>query len=177
MTNAMDSKARILQLGLHYINLNHLNAVRVRVADFFEHGLLESDTNPNKKDRMDWSSAQRVTMHRAIKCLDHPSMQTIDTKGTAAYLEMVHRYIDIFYSKRLTLLERVSNASYVCNFLRLWRLFIFHHADYTLGEHFISRQAFLDVTTSCHSVVLLIRAHRDHKCQHPLCFSKSGSDC
>ena len=98
-------------------------------------------------------------------------------QGTAAYLKMVRRYIHIYYSKTLTPVQRARNASYVCNFLRLWRLFIHKHTDYTLETHFISRQAFLDVTTSCHSVVLLIRAHRDIGRGKPIHFDQSGSDC
>jgi hypothetical protein len=83
---------------------------------------------------------------------------------------MCRRYIDIFYSTTLTLQQRCRSASYVCNFLRIWRLSIFKNndGDYTLEKHFISRQAFLDVTLSCYDVVLKIMAFRDRGHLHPV---------
>ena len=66
-------------------------------------------------------------MRRVREQLDHDTMSTVRTEGTAAYLEVCYRYVDICYSTTAPLLERCQNASYVINFLRLWRLFVFHH--------------------------------------------------
>ena len=57
-------------------------------------------------------------------CFADQRVLGVQTQGTAAYLEMVYKYVDIFYSKALTLLQRCRNASYVVNFLRLWRLLV-----------------------------------------------------
>ena len=63
-------------------------------------------------------------MNRVRDCFSREEMAGIRTSGTAAYLEAVHKYVDIFYSTTLTLLQRCRNASYVINFLRLWRLVV-----------------------------------------------------
>ena len=41
------------------------------------------------------------------------------THGTAAVYRMISKYLLIFFSHKLTLAERVQNAAYVCQFLRL----------------------------------------------------------
>ncbi len=96
--------------------------------------------------------------------------------GTVRYLEVVWRYVEIFYSLKATLEERIANASYVCNFLRIWRLWVFATKDLKLKENFISRETFADVCLSCHHVVLFIKASRDFAPNHPIEFQRLGSD-
>ena len=123
-------------------------------------------------------------MNRVRECFAKDEMLGIQTAGTNAYLEMLHKYIDIFYSTTLTLLQRCRNASYVISFLRLWRLVVLNdkcrktgQKNYTLKKNCITKQSFDDFSISCHSAALLIRASRDLANQHPVAFSSTGSDC
>ena len=110
-----------------------------------------------------------------IKCL-HDLRDFERVNGTEAYARIVHNYIDLFYLKNRTLLDKVKSASHIVGFFRLWRLWIFYHDVYTLSEHFISREAFQDVEISCHKVVNYIRATRDFAPQNHVCLNKLGTD-
>ncbi|KAL3702313.1 hypothetical protein R1sor_020335 [Riccia sorocarpa] len=83
------------------------------------------------------------------------------TLGIALYLEVVADYVDIWSSPILTIKERIVKAVKVLWFFKLWRLWITHgqHGDDipTLKENFISSQCFIDVTISCHFVVILVK--------------------
>ena len=89
---------------------------------------------------------------------------------------MCWRYVDVFLSQTASLLTRVVHASYVCNFLRIWRGSVCHNPDQSLKTNFISRETYIDMLISCHFAVLLIKLTRDFTPGQPVSFKKSGSD-
>ncbi len=98
-------------------------------------------------------------------------------KGTRIYLEICWKFVEIFISFQLTLLERVTYASEVTNFLRLWRWWVYKNPNLTLAINFLTRQCFQHVVLRCHAAVLLIMAGRDFAPDHAIHLEMSGSDC
>ena len=81
------------------------------------------------------------------------------THGTAAVYRMISKYLLIFFSKKLTLVERVQNAAYVCHFLRLWHVSIRSWPDQeerNCEDNFYPFQTFRHVLLSCMSAVTFI---------------------
>ena len=75
---------------------------------------------------MNWESAQHILFPKVRECLQKINSGEIlpkeNVSGTIAYLEMAWRYIEIFYSLSASLVGKIKHASYVCNFLHIWRL-------------------------------------------------------
>ena len=84
-----------------------------------------------------------------------------DVVGTRIYLHICYLYVEIFCSLSQSLLERITNASAVANFLRIWRSWVHRSSSLTLKSNFITKQCYSDVILSCHAAVLHIKAARD----------------
>ena len=160
--------------------MNHLQLlINNELLNIFDHGLQQDDVD--RPDRMNCESAQRVLFPKVRDCLSRINSgevlpQKKNVSGTVAYLNMTWRYVEIFYSLSLCLIERTTNASYVCNFLRIWRLWVYRTGNSTLQQNFTSRETFQDVSLSCHHVTLFIKASRDYAPLHPVCLDRLGSD-
>ena len=144
----------------------------------FQHGLQQSDVDC--PDRMNQESAQQLLFAKVRNCLSRINTGEVqpqeDVIGSINYLYMTWRYVEIFYSLSASLLEGVISASFVCNFLRIWRFWVYQTGDLNLQQNFISRETYQDVLLSCHHVVLFIKASRDFAPHHPVCFQRLGSD-
>ncbi len=179
LVNHLMHPSRILTLGRGICHANHLQLlIDNSKISRFDHGLQQTDID--RRDRMNWESAQRLLFPKVRQCLQKINAGSIqpqeNVSGTMHYLEMAWRYVEIFYSLQATIEERIFNASYVCNFLRIWRLWVFKQDNLTLKENFISREAFQDICLSCHHVVLFMKASRDFAPNHAIEFQRLGSD-
>ena len=112
----------------------------------------------------------------ALYCFYFLGHRHEDISGTDSYLSMCYKYVDIFLSTTAPLLSRIENASYVANFLRIWRSWVVSSKAHKLSESFISRETYIDILISCHFSVLLILLTRDFSPDQPVNFAKSGSD-
>ena len=179
-TFPLDHATRKLAVGTHMAHMNHLILVKT-YFDFKEHGLRSEDVE--NQDRQNWASAQRKLFPRVQKCLkklekgESSSGRKEDVLGTRMYLYVFYMYIEIFFSLKLTLYERVQYASTVANFLRIWRSWIYHSPSHSLKENFITMQCYTDVIISCHAAVLHIRAGRIFTPSEEMILSKTGSNC
>lgn len=177
LTYPLDHAKRVLMVGENMAHLNHLLLVSSRF-DVINHGLLYEDLS--REDRQNWSSAQRIFFPRVQACLqsisDGANGPPENVTGTLAYLQLGFRYIEIFCSYSATLFQRIVHASYVCNFLRIWRLWIYRHQHYNLKTNFITRECYEDVQISCHAAVLTIKAGRDFAPMHDVRLDLTGSD-
>ena len=91
------------------------------------------------------------------------------------YLDMCRRYCSIFLDET-TFSETVQSASYVTNFLRLWRNSIKASRKYTTERNFISIQCYTDIVLSCHFVVHILRTFRDIAPNSRVELGLTGSD-
>ncbi len=172
----LDHAKRTLMLGPHMAHISHLELVAQRFHMTI-HGLRNEDIH--RTDRQNWASAQRMFFPRVRDCLreiEH-SDRPEDVKGTRIYLEICWKFVEVFCSFSATLLERVTYASEVTNFLRLWRWWVYKNPNLTLANNFLTRQCFQHVVLSCHAAVLLIMGSRDFAPEHPICLALCGSDC
>ena len=179
LVNHLMHPSKVLSLGGQLCHMNHIQfLLDCQSFSAFDHGLQQSDVD--RPDRMNWESAQRVLFPKVrvylSKIADGAVCWEENVVGTMLYLEMVWKYVEIFYSVQASLTERVTNASYVCNFLRIWRLWVHHTKGMKLQTNFISRESFQDLLISCHHIVLFIRASRDFAPSVPICFQRLGSD-
>jgi hypothetical protein len=177
LINHLRHASRVLSIGGNLCHMNHLQLVKDNVNSL-HHGLQQDDID--RSDRMNWESAQRVLFPRVREYLQRIQVGETEpqenVQGTIAYLHMVWRYIEIYYSLTASLLDRITSASFVANFLKIWRLWVYRTGDLLLGNNFVSRETFQDVSLSCHHVVLLIKASRDFAPNHDVCFERTGTD-
>ena len=122
LVNHLMHPSRVLSLGGNLCFINHLQLlIDNDNLSSFDHGLQQPDVD--RKDRMNWESAQRLLFPKVreslLKINNDEILPQENTSGTILYLEMAWRYVEIFYSLQLSLQERITYASYVCNFLRI----------------------------------------------------------
>lgn len=129
---------------------------------------------------MNWESAQRLMFPCVRECLGKinkgDGVDRENVAGTILYLRMCWRFVEIYLSTAASLLERVTYASCVVNFLRIWRLWVHKTGHLTLKENFVSRETFQDISLACHHAVLVIKATRDFAPSHPVCLRRTGTD-
>ena len=180
MVNHLKHASRLLYIGENLCHMNHLQLLyQNNEISRMEHGLQQQDID--RQDRMNWESAQRALFPKvrtALKKINDGEVRPQENvSGTIVYLRLVWHYVELFYSLEASLLERVKYASYVANFLRIWRGWIHQSESKTLRENFVSRETYQDIILSCHHVVLIIMASRDFASNHPACLQKLGTDC
>jgi hypothetical protein len=184
LINPTDSGTRSLLLGNYLVTLTHIELLRVidNVAGcgpLGKHGVQHKDAT--RKDRQNWSSAQRVCRRRALnalKAIDEASRER--TLGTYYYMRMVWQFVHIYYSRKATLRKRIYYASYVMHFLARWRAWIIHHRpnmNVSMDKCCISSQAHTDAIIACSQVILVILYFREFSRNIPVCLRKLGSDC
>ena len=71
---------------------------------------------------------------------------------------------------------RIQSASYVVNMMRIIRLYVKAHNDYTLDMHTFPRQTYQHILLSCQSVVLQMSFQRDFTPDVDFCGKVTGSD-
>ena len=172
LVNHLMHPSRVLSLGenLVHIYLVHLQLLIYNESlNIFDHGLQQNDVD--RPDRMNWESAQRVLFPKVRECLSRINAGVIlpqeNVCGTVAYLNMAWRYVEIFYSLSLSLIQRITNALYVCNFLQIWRLWVYRTGNLALQHNFISTETFQDVSLLCHQCYVV------HKSLQRLCTTAS----
>ena len=175
----LDHQARTLYMGQYPVHRNFLRQV-LTVFDAHTHGLREEDVN--KRDVQNWASCQRTAFPRVRQCLldlidgnNVPQANNL-ALGLWAFLDIVYHYMEIFVSLKASLTDRIEYASYVVNFLGIWRNHIILSQDYTLRENFLSRETFQDVLISCHFAVMLILDFADNYPYLDCCLERTGSD-
>ena len=91
------------------------------------------------------------------------------------YLYISWLYADIFLNDNATLLSKVTNASTVANFFRIWRSKL--RLEKCVQKSMLSHEALEDILLSCHAVVMYIMVIRDSCPGHPVELGLTGTDC
>ena len=127
LINSFASASRTLQLGPDYVaTMEHLRGIIVEVEASM-HGARATDLNRKGFRAMRFESALRLLTTKFLAALDNAIAGTLDDReadptllGVRVFLGVVHRYTEIFLSRRLLLAERVTSAGYVNAFLLIW---------------------------------------------------------
>lgn len=198
--NPLASPNRQLTLGDTKLSMEHL-------YEFFEEthsavcGATRSDCDRRGMRAMDFPSVQRVVSKKfrtelskfIIGSVEESRPSHPNLRGMEVYLGMLHRYITMFLSRTMSLRNRIKAASYVNAFLLIWQGKSkqqeknYNEDEQTIdwmktkvGSTYISREAKLDVSLSCHFIVLLIKKFRENKGAWGnlnIPFWRLGSDC
>ena len=87
-----------------------------------------------------------------------------DAKGTLAFLSTLKCVTDSYLDRSLTPLERIHKAWYGVFFMRFWRQWIVLNSHYTLGNNFITANAYMCIELNAHSLIIYLLTL--HKCLH-----------
>ncbi|XP_071151922.1 uncharacterized protein [Mytilus edulis] len=164
--------------------LVHMNQIELVMRSFpvLVHGLTRDHVRRDR-DRQNWKVAQELSFQRVQDCLNDLINGSDDrapipsVKGTKAFLYVVHQYVDIFFSPKASLAERISLAGFVTHFLGIWRNYVYLNQALTLTSNFLSRETYCDIFISVHFAVMLICFYRDHFPNSQCLLHLTGSDC
>lgn len=191
LINSIHSSKRTLQMGPY--QTASLAILRpILELPQHEHGAKLTDLNRKGYRAMDFPSAARLISPKFLNCLDQKiaSEKQKQYIGIRSYLEMVHRYAEIFMSETCSLVNRIKNAAYVTIYLLILQGYAKYYVGYknsnkplswyedkSILYSYISKEAKLDTIMSCHFAVLIIVLFRDHWPTLSIPFKRLGSDC
>ena len=136
----------ILPMGKYIAGVHHLRLVHCNFNKD-EHALRERDIN--HKDKQNYEAALRMTnknVFEILKCIP-------DAKGTSAYLYALRCVVDSYLDKSLHPLVHVKKVWFAVFFMRYWRQWILHSSHYTLGNNFITLNAYICIELNAHSLI------------------------
>ena len=119
----LQSSAKTMLIGNYCASAIDLFLVRNYFDDEQVRNLRTSDLK--RDDRQNFAAVVRRSgklVVGVLELLQHPDHGGHQTQGTVAVYQMISKYLLIFFARKLTLIQRVENASYVCHFLRLWHV-------------------------------------------------------
>ena len=140
----------ILPMGKYLAGAHHLRFLQ----SFFgkdEHGLRERDLN--HKDRQNFEAVLRI----CSMSVDTLLKKLPDAKATNAYLEVIRCISDAFLDKKLTIINRITKAWFAVFFLRYWRRWLLLNDNYTLGNNFVTLNAYMCVELNAHSYAITLK--------------------
>ena len=76
-----------------------------------------------------------------------------DAKGTSAYLQALRCVVDSFLDKCLHPLDHIKKAWFAVFFMRYWHQWILHSSRYTLGNNFITLNAYMCIELNAHYLI------------------------
>lgn len=178
LINHLNHAGRMLTIGDYMVHMNHIHILLSRF-DATQHRLTMRDVL--RDDRQNWESAQKLLFPHVRELLQKVESGESEPQepvaGTIIFLEMCWKFVEMYYSRSASLLQRVAYASYVTNFLRIWRLWVTRTGHLSLKLNFVSRETYQDITIGCHHIVNFIRASRDYAPSQPVRLNLTGSDC
>lgn len=177
----LQSSAKTMLVGNYCASAIDLFLVRKYFDDDQVRNLRTSDLR--RDDRQNFAAVVRRSgklVVGVLVMLQQPRNGGHQTHGTVAVYQMISKYLLIFFALKLTLVERVENAAYVCQFLRLWHVAIRSwpdQAERNVQENFYPMQTFRHVLMSCQSAVMFIMGCRELTPNQICGLRFLGSDC
>ena len=153
----------ILPLGKYLAGVHHLRLVQCTFGKD-QHGLRESDLN--HKDKQNYDAVLHITSRSVMTLLS----QIPDANGTSSFLEVIRCVIDSFLDKKLDALSRVKSAWYAVFFVQYWRQWVLLSPHYTLGNNFITLNAYMCIELNAHSLITFLMTVRDSLPPDSKCF-------
>lgn len=145
---------RLLILGSYSVQLEHL--MEIADSELYKHrlGLWKTDIKVNDKQNV--NAAVRLFQIEVRECLNE--MNEHKFRGTICYLKLGSLLYQIYFSKDLSVGERIRYAWAVVQFVQLWRIWM-QISGYNIDRNFISDQTFRDVLIAGHSFILFTKLH------------------
>ena len=177
----LQSSAKVMLVGNYCESAIDLFLVRNFFEDEQVRNLRMSDLR--RDDRQNFAAVVRRSgklVTGILTLLQQPTNGGHQTQGTVAVYHMISKYLWSFFARKLTLVERVCNAGYVCQFLRLWYVSIRfwpNQEERNVQDNFYPNQTFRHVLLSCQSAVMFIIACRELTPDQICGLFFIGSDC
>ena len=143
----------VLPMGKFFVNSSHLHAVKLTFQKD-KHGLRERDTD--HKDRQNFQAVINITS------AGHLLSEIPQADATKCYIDLIKNVMDSYLDKSLDPISRLEKLWYVVFFLRYWRKWIILNKSYTLGNNFITSNAYNCIELNAHAMINYIIAIRDH---------------
>ena len=153
----------VLPLGKYLAGVHHLRLVQ-RTFGKEQHGLRERDID--HKDKQNYDAVMHMTSKACMALLS----QIPDAKGTHSFLEVIQCVTDSFLDKDLDAPSRVEKAWYAVFFMRYWRQWLLFNPHYTLGNNFITLNAYMCIELNAHSLITFLMTVRDSLQPDSQCF-------
>ena len=136
------------------------------------HGIRERDVN--HKDKQNFDAVLHITSDSVLRLLS----QVPDAKGTLAYLTVVKNILDSFLDKSLSVTTRIQKIWFAVFFMRYWRWWLLQTDQYTLGNNFITLNAYVCLEINGHALITFLLTLRDlchctHECFYRGCLDHS----
>ena len=160
----LQSASKTMIVGDYVASATDLFLVRKFMDDENVRKLRTSDLR--RDDRQNFAAVVRRSGKLVVGILELLQQGTSQrrahkTQGTVAVYKMLSKYMLIFFSRKLSLADRVECAGYVCHFLRLWHVSIRswpNKNERNVEDNFYPLQTFRHVLLSCQSAVMFIMA-------------------
>ena len=155
--------SQVLVMGGYVAGVHHLRMLQETFPKD-KHGLRERDLD--HKDKQNFDAVMHITSKSVIELLQ----RFPDAKGTMIFLVLVRCVIDSFLDKQLDMYSRIKKAWYAVFFMRYWRQWLLSNKNYTLGNNFITSNAYKCIEINAHSLVTFLLTIRDKLPANNECF-------
>ena len=142
----------VLPMGKYFVSSSHLHAVKLTFQKD-KHGLRQRDID--HKDKQNFQAVMNITS------AGHLLAEIPQANATKCYVDLIRNVIDSYLDKSLDPLERLEKLWYVVFFFRYWRKRITLNKSYTLGNNFITSNAYNCIELNAHALINYIIAIRD----------------
>lgn len=160
MRNRLLRNGPNMLLGKSEISVEHLKRL-IRCCPKEVHGLTIYDICP--KDRQNFSSFEKICLERVSNAL---AIHVPGSKGTIKYLKLAHDVTSSYMDYDLKPTERIFRIWRALYLIRIWREHILSHKTHTLGDRFITSNAFKCIEINARSLIAIIRKCRDDNTSH-----------
>lgn len=107
----------------------------------------------NPMDRQNFSSVERIFDKKVIDLL---TANVPESEGTIMFLRIVRHIIESYKDINLSPLERIGKIWFATFILRIWRRFIESEKSFTLGENFLSHNAYSCIELNAHAMIFIV---------------------
>ena len=155
--------SHVLVMGGYIAGVHHLRMLQESLPKD-QHGLREKDLN--HKDKQNFDAVLHITSKSVLDLLK----SFPDAKGTMIFLNLIRCVIDSYLDKQLDIYSRLKKAWYAVFFMRYWRQWLLLNPNCTLGDNFITPNAYKCIEINAHSLITFIITIRDKLPANSQCF-------
>lgn len=150
LRNRILNSSIVLHIGTKIVSTVHIK-ILLKMVSKEVHGLVPSDIIP--EDKQNYNSLEKIMDDRVLNAM---KAHVSDSEGTIMYLKLCKLITSSFTATNLKPIERIYNIWFSVYFLRCWRKWIKSNNDYSLGENFISDNAYTCIEINAHSLIKIM---------------------
>lgn len=137
LRNRILNASILLCIGNRVVSTAHIQFL-LNTVEKAVHALVQTDLYP--EDRQNFKSLEKLMEERVLNALEQ---YVVDSEATKTYFMLCKLITSAYLDMNLKPIERIYKIWYAVYFIRGWRKWILSQTDYTLGENFITNNAYL----------------------------------